>query len=379
MIPSFPFDRVNWVASSFLIGTFLAAVIGTPLYIAHFGISAFQIALFLFYFVLTGMSITLGYHRLFAHRSFTASRPVRLATLIFGACAFQDSALDWASDHRKHHKHTDDPDDDPYSISRGFLWAHMGWIFFKLYPRPLDNVQDLRKDPLVMFQHRWHRLLGVSAGFVLPALLGLAVGGWTGALGAFLIAGVARVVAVHHCTFFINSLCHTLGNRPYDNRTSARDSWLMAFFTFGEGYHNYHHTFQHDYRNGVKSWQFDPTKWAIWLLARAGLVTDLRQVSPEKIVLAELREAKRRAEAEVANLSDAPAAAAGCPQWRAAVARLQELSTCVGEAYSEMERAVSDRVDVSRVRLKRCREQTSALFRNLAELDHWRMAYSIGG
>ena len=130
-------------------------------------------------------------------------------------------------------------------------------------------------------------------GFLLPALAGFIYDGWVGALGGFLISGIARVVTVQHCTFFINSACHCLGRQPYSTRCSARDSLLLAFFTFGEGYHNYHHEFQHDYRNGVKPWQIDPTKWLIWTLSRFGLVSKLRRVSREKILLAELAETQR--------------------------------------------------------------------------------------
>jgi stearoyl-CoA desaturase (delta-9 desaturase) len=95
-------------------------------------------------------------------------------------------------------------------------------------------------------------------------------------------------------TFFINSLCHTIGSQPYSDRCSARDSWLMAIFTFGEGYHNYHHEFQHDYRNGVKWWQWDPTKWTIWTLEKVRLVRGLRRVPEEKVLLAQLADARRR-------------------------------------------------------------------------------------
>ena len=165
---------------------------------------------------------------------------------------------------------------------------------FKLNPHPpFDNVADLQKDPLVLWQHRYIHWIGTLVAFVLPAIIGLAWGGWIAALGGFLIAGVARVVVLQHCTFCINSLCHYLGNRPYSSRCSARDSWLMAIVTFGEGYHNYHHEFQYDYRNGVKPWQFDPTKWLIWTLSKFGLVSKLRRVSREKILLAELAEAQR--------------------------------------------------------------------------------------
>jgi len=108
------------------------------------------------------------------------------------------------------------------------------------------------------------------------------------------MAGMARVVLVQHMTFFINSLCHTIGGQPYSTRCTARDSGFMALFTFGEGYHNFHHEFQHDYRNGVKPWQFDPTKWSIWLLHKLGLVDELRRVPAEKIQLKEIAEKQRQ-------------------------------------------------------------------------------------
>jgi stearoyl-CoA desaturase (delta-9 desaturase) len=125
-------------------------------------------------------------------------------------------------------------------------------------------------------------------------LLGYLHSGWLGALGGFLLGGVARVTAVQHMTFFINSLCHTIGRQPYSTKCSARDSWLMAIFTFGEGYHNYHHEFQHDYRNGVKWWQWDPTKWTIWTLEKLHLVKGLRRVPEEKVVLSQLADTRRR-------------------------------------------------------------------------------------
>ena len=256
--------------------------------------------MFAFYCLATGLSITLGYHRLFAHKAFEARWPVRLLTLLFGAAAFENAALAWVSDHRRHHKHVDGAE-DPYDITQGFWYAHMGWILFKLDPEPpLDNVADLRKDRLVMFQKNFYLPLAILIGFVIPMGLGYWHAGWVGALGAFLLAGVARVTVVEHMTFFINSLCHTVGSRPYSDRCSARDSWLMALFTFGEGYHNYHHEFQHDYRNGVKWWQWDPTKWSIWTLEKLRLVTGLRRVSEEKILLMQLAEARRRLDERLA-------------------------------------------------------------------------------
>jgi stearoyl-CoA desaturase (delta-9 desaturase) len=256
--------------------------------------------MFAFFAISTGLSITLGYHRLFSHLAFKAKWPVRLFTLIFGAAAFENSAMDWVCDHRRHHKHVDH-DDDPYDISKGFWFAHIGWLLFRLnVDPPRDNVQDLEKDKLVVFQDRHYVKLALFFGFVVPTVLGGLHGGWVGALGGFLLAGVARVVLVQQMTFFINSLCHTIGAQPYSSTCSARDSWIMALFTWGEGYHNYHHEFQHDYRNGVKWWQWDPTKWTIWTLEKLGLASNLRRVPEEKILLSQMAEARRRLDARLA-------------------------------------------------------------------------------
>lgn len=291
---SLPLDRINWTTSSFLIGTLALTLTAVPLYLYHFGLDWFQVALFAAMLLACGFSITLGYHRLFSHLTFRASTPIKLFTLVFGAGAFENSVLMWASEHRRHHKHVDH-DDDPYSISKGFFHAHIGWLLFKLIPdQPRDNVPDLEKDKLICWQDRHVQTLAVLVSFALPSLLGFLWKGWEGALGAFLIAGVARIVVLQHCTFLINSACHTMGRQPYSTKCSARDSLLLACFTFGEGYHNYHHEFQHDYRNGVKRWQFDPTKWIIWSLSKVKLASNLRRVSGDTIDAAE-RETLQRA------------------------------------------------------------------------------------
>ena len=283
MIFRLPTDRINWTTSSFLIGTFVLTLTAVPAYIWFFGIDWFQVSLFLGLLAATGVSITLGYHRLFSHITFQARLPVRLFTLIFGAAAFENSVLLWSSEHRRHHKHVDH-DEDPYCIAKGFFYAHIGWLLFKLNnDEPFDNIADLEKDPLLQWQHRHIHLIAVLVSFVFPTTLGFLWNGWAGALGAFLIGGVARVVVVQHITFLINSACHTMGRQPYSKKCTARDSLFLAFFTLGEGYHNYHHEFQHDYRNGVKPWQWDPTKWIIWTLSKLGLAQNLRRVPTEKI------------------------------------------------------------------------------------------------
>jgi stearoyl-CoA desaturase (delta-9 desaturase) len=368
-----PLKRVNWTTSAFLIGTALISLICVPIYLFKNGIDWFQTIMFFFYLSATMMSITLGYHRLFSHLAFKAKLPVKLFTLIFGACAFENSALLWCSDHRRHHKHVDH-DEDPYDITKGFFWAHIGWLLFKLNPvPPLDNVNDLRKDKLVMWQDRWVHYIGLVVGLILPPIFGYAwysyvdttsLTPWTGALGAFLIAGVLRVVVSQHLTFFINSLCHTVGRQPYSTKHTARDSAVMAFLTFGEGYHNYHHEFQHDYRNGIKKFSWDPTKWAIWLMSKIGLTSDLRRVSASKILLAEMAEAKR-----LADLRLAQPANKDCPIWQKSSEVLHSLYDQMAARYAELEQVVANRAELSRQVIHQWRQETRELVRQLSRLN----------
>jgi stearoyl-CoA desaturase (delta-9 desaturase) len=338
-----PWGHIRWQNSVFLITTFVTALIATPIYIWHHGIDAFQIGLFFAFFISTAMSITLGYHRLFSHLTFQANPAVKLFTLLFGAAAFEGSALAWSADHRKHHKHVDH-DEDPYDISKGLFHAHIGWLLFRTGPdTPLSWVRDLQKDKLAMWQHRYYVPLAFFMSFAVPPMIGYAVGGATAALGAFLIAGVARVVVVHHMTFCINSLCHWIGDRPYSSKVSARDSFLMAIFTFGEGYHNYHHEFQYDYRNGVKPWQWDPTKWTIWLLNKVGLVGNLRTVDEEKILKAQIAEQQRRL-----------------------AVKLEKSGTPVGESFQVMLHAAQERLHEAMARW----EGALAQWRAAAERRH---------
>ena len=345
--------NVRWTNSAFLIGTLLTSLIGLPIFIYHYwGQINWWLhgSVFVAMFIASGLSITLGYHRLFSHLSFKASWPVRLLTLIFGATAMENSALEWCSDHRRHHKHTDD-DEDPYNIQRGFFFAHMGWIMMRPIggESPLTNVNDLKRDPLVRFQHKWWAAIGILVGFGLPALIGYLVEGGIGAASGLLIGGVTRLVAVHHMTFFINSLCHTLGHQPYSDRCSAKDSWIMALFTFGEGYHNFHHEFQHDYRNGVKFWQFDPTKWTIHILEKIGMASKLRRVADETILMAEIYQKQRtvaeRLEKQEQNI---------CEKTQKLFTDAQEQLNKAHEAWEE---ATKEHMKAVRQKLESTREQ----------------------
>ncbi len=372
MFKDFPFHRVNWKTSTFIMVTTLVALIGSPWYFIKYGgdmplsLLIFQIALCLFFCSATIMSITLGYHRLFSHLSFKAKWPVKLATLVMGAAAYENSCLSWASDHRHHHKHVDH-DGDPYDISRGFFYAHVGWLLFKLDPMPLmNNVNDLKNDKLVMWQDKWVHLIGFVAGIVIPSLFGLWLDGARGFLGCLLLTGFLRIVIVQHCTFFINSACHTLGTRPYNSGNTARDSAIMALFTCGEGYHNYHHAFQHDYRNGVKSWQFDPTKWMIWLLSKFGLTSNLRRVPDEKIILAEVREAQRLLEQKRVK-AGIDKADESCPKRKIAEEGFEALSSVLSERYALIESAISTKVDLSKTKVSELEREIRTLVRKIGK------------
>src|ERR1044072_886998 len=171
MFARIPFDRINWTTSSFLIGTFVLSITAVPLYLWYFGVDWFHLALFFVLVSVTALCITFGYHRLFSHLSFQTRWPVRLFVLIFGAGAFENSVLMWASEHRRHHKHVDH-DEDPYDISKGFFHAHIGWLLFKLKnDEPYDNVADLQKDRLVCWQDRYVQGIAVPVSFGIPAVL----------------------------------------------------------------------------------------------------------------------------------------------------------------------------------------------------------------
>jgi stearoyl-CoA desaturase (delta-9 desaturase) len=369
--------KIRVTNSVFLIGTFATTCTAVPFYIWHYGLDAFQIALFLFFFISTGMSITLGYHRLFSHLTFQASPIVKIYTLLFGAAAFEGSALGWCADHRRHHKHVDH-EEDPYDISRGLFHAHIGWLLFRRsLDTPLTWVRDLQKDRLVWFQHQYYVPIALLMGFVVPAAIGWAWGGPVAALGAFLIAGVARIVFVHHTTFFINSLCHWIGDRPYSSHCSARDSFLMALFTFGEGYHNFHHEFQHDYRNGVKPWQFDPTKWTIWLLSKIGLVKNLRTVNEEKILKAQIAEHDRQLQDRL-RAAPAPVAASAQTVIDGARARMNDALLRWEEILIEYRAVAAGRREVSRREMAELRENLHAAFENFrTSMREWRDSWSL--
>jgi stearoyl-CoA desaturase (Delta-9 desaturase) len=257
----------------------VATFVGLPAYLFFYGWRLGEFLLFLALFAASSFAITMGYHRFFAHSTYKAGKFIEFLLLFFGAGAYEESALKWSSMHRRHHQYTD-TDKDPYNIKRGFFYAHMGWFMFWKQSVDYNNTKDLQRSALVLHQHRHFQAWAFVSGILLPMLYGFFTGN---PLGALMWGVAAKICLVGHSAFFINSFAHTFGSRPYDASISARDNWVGAFLTNGEGYHNFHHRFPQDYRNGMRWFHWDPTKWAIWTLSKVGLAWDLKKTSDESI------------------------------------------------------------------------------------------------
>ncbi len=306
---------INWVPTLFISIYQTLLMIGLPFYFYYYtpSLSLCLISFVLLY--LTGFSITAGYHRYYAHKSYKTNTILETIMLFFGSMTAQGSALRWAFDHRIHHAYVD-TDNDPYNINRGFLYAHCTWIIDK--PREIDSkiVPDLLKNKLVAFQHKHIGKLIVSTNLMSFLFVGWLLNDY---MGAFVISLGLRMFALHHFTWFINSLAHMWGEKPFSQEQTAVNNYFLAMLTFGEGYHNFHHTFANDYRNGIRWYQFDPTKWLIWTLNKLRLVHSLKRIDPvtikkrmviehKNLLLESLKEAwhlkKEEIEVQVNEISD---------------------------------------------------------------------------
>jgi stearoyl-CoA desaturase (delta-9 desaturase) len=277
----------NWSVTLTLGLTFLVAVTVVPWYGIVHGFSGWAWAFFGFFLMINGIGIGSGYHRLWSHRTYEANTALKWVLAIAGGMSLQNSIIIWCARHRIHHRDVDDNDKDPYSIGRGFWFAHIGWMLKDYESGIVDYsvVRDLERDPVAAWQHRHYWSLVWVTNLVLPLILGWMTGD---VLGVFLLAGVARLVINHHVTFFINSLCHMWGSRPYTDENTARDNHLLALVTYGEGYHNYHHMFQSDYRCGIRWWHLDINKWFISICAMLGLATKRKRAPQFKVLRARL-------------------------------------------------------------------------------------------
>jgi len=291
------YRRINWLHVPLFIfthGCGLYALCCVPLSRPTF-IWAFA------YYAFTGLGITAGYHRLWAHRAYDAAWPVRFFLMLGGTGAVEGSIRWWSRDHRVHHRYTD-TDKDPYNARRGFFYSHMGWMLLREDHKKLGraNIDDLNDDRMVSFQHKFYLPMAILWGLVVPSV----VAGyfWGDYAGGFFWAGIVRLNFVHHATFCVNSLAHMLGNHTYDDTRTPRDHFITALITLGEGYHNFHHEFPKDYRNAIKFWQYDPTKWVIRTLAFFGLTYNLHQFPDNEVRKGCLQMKQKHLEEEKAEL-----------------------------------------------------------------------------
>ena len=258
-----------------------------------------DLAVFAITYVVTGLGITVGFHRLFTHRSFKTSRALRALFGVLGSMAVEGPLIDWVATHRKHHRYSDHPG-DPHSPHVGHApgWrgelsglghAHLGWMLRgKDMANPRRYAKDLLADRDLRFISRTFPLW-VAAGLALPFGLGwILTGSLAGALTGLLWGGAVRIFVLHHVTFSINSLCHAYGRRPFATRDQARNLAWLAPLAFGEAWHNNHHAFPTSARHGLSRWQIDPGGWLIGGLERCHLVWGVVRISPKR------QESKRR-------------------------------------------------------------------------------------
>ena len=242
---------------------------------------------------LTGLGITVGFHRLLTHRSFKTSPALRGLFAALGSAAVEGPVIEWVANHRKHHQFSDEPG-DPHSphVGHGSGWrgavgglfhAHVGWILGgDALASEERYAKDLLADPVVRFVDRWF-VLWVVLGLAFPFGLGVALTGTVvGGLTAMLWGGAVRMFLLHHATFSINSLCHFFGRRTFATGDQSRNLLWLALPTLGEAWHNNHHAFPTSARHGLRWWQLDPSAWLIDVLERTGLVWDVVHISPER-------------------------------------------------------------------------------------------------
>ena len=252
-----------------------------------------DLVVFAICYVLTGLGVTVGFHRHFTHRAFKAKPWLRGTLAIMGSAAIEGPVIAWVADHRKHHAFAD-VEGDPHSphvdhghglkgALKGLLHAHVGWLFIHTHRGNKQRyAPDLIADPLIRWIDRTF-VLWVGVGLLVPFALGYLIGGtWQTALTGLLWGGAVRMLVVHHVTYSINSLCHFFGRQAYDTGDESRNLAWLAPFTFGEAWHNNHHAFPTSYEHGMRRWQFDPSRYVIRGLEKMGLVWDVVRISPER-------------------------------------------------------------------------------------------------
>ncbi|KAI0525929.1 acyl-CoA desaturase 1 [Xylaria bambusicola] len=291
------YKHVNWLNTYFIIIVPLMGCVG-----AYFTPLTYRTAVFtvLFYFG-SGLGITAGYHRLWAHSSFKARLPLKIFLAAMGAASVEGSARWWSHGHRAHHRYTD-TEKDPYSVRKGLLYSHIGWMVMKQNPKRMGrtDISDLNDDPVVVWQHKNYLKCVLIMSLIFPTVVcGLGWGDWA---GGFIYAGILRIFFVQQATFCVNSLAHWLGDQPFDDRNSPRDHVFTALITLGEGYHNFHHEFPSDHRNAIEWYQYDPTKWFIWTMKQLGLAYDLKTFRQNEIEKGRVQQLQKKLDQKRATL-----------------------------------------------------------------------------
>ena len=269
-----------WVANLAAVVLPFVGLAAAVFFLWGWGLSWVHLGLLLGMYLPTALGVTVGYHRLFTHRSFETNRVVQFVLGVLGSMAVEGPLLDWVALHRKHHQHSDAAGDphSPHTEGKGFLgllgglWhAHVGWVFRPTPPDLPRYIKDLRQSALLRELSALFPLW-VAVGLLIPAVLGgVLAGGWTGALLGLLWGGLVRIFFVHHVTWSVNSVCHLWGGRPYDSGDESRNNFLFGVLALGEGWHNNHHAFPTSARHGLRWWQIDVSYWVIRGLALLGL------------------------------------------------------------------------------------------------------------
>jgi stearoyl-CoA desaturase (delta-9 desaturase) len=276
------------------VGPFVGLVAAVILLWGH-GLSGLDLGLFLGTYLLTGIGVTVGFHRLLTHGSFDASRRVRVVLAVLGSLAVEGSVISWVADHRRHHAFADKTG-DPHSphltegeglgaVLKGLWHAHAGWFFSEEKTERRRWAPDLLKDPALRKVDRAFPLL-VAISLLAPAVVGLVVTqSWFGGLSAFLWGSLARMFLLHHVTWSVNSICHFFGKRPFDTTDQSTNNWVLSLISFGESWHNNHHAFPTSAVHGIGRFQLDPSAGLIKMLARFGIVKNIKVPNEKQLVV----------------------------------------------------------------------------------------------
>jgi stearoyl-CoA desaturase (Delta-9 desaturase) len=279
--------NLQLVVTWFLVTLPVAGLAAAIVLLWGHGVGLADILLGALFYAVSGLGVTVGFHRCFTHRSFTAKPALRTVLAIAGSISFEGDVITWVATHRRHHAFTDRPGDphSPYRYGtgpvgqlRGLMFAHIGWLFGNSPTSSERYAPDLLAEHSMGIVARAFPLLCV-ASLALPFFAGLAIGGtWYAALTALIWAGLVRIGLLQHVTWSVNSLCHVLGSRPFATRKHDRATnlWPLAVISFGESWHNMHHSDPTCARHGVDRFQLDSSARVIWLFERLGWATDVR-------------------------------------------------------------------------------------------------------